>query len=116
VGLAFLSPDLVETILQGRQPVELSATRLTALDLPLDWVEQRRLPRKLSRTTPEICRTTRFRRGLACRLNRSELSRSGTASMAVREKEPNRSGRSLVATIGTWTISYRFERDFLSPP
>ena len=39
----FLSPDLVETILQGRQPVELSATRLTALDLPLDWVEQRRL-------------------------------------------------------------------------
>ena len=53
--------------------------------------------RKLSRTTPEICRTTRFRRGLACRLNRSELSRSGTASMAVREKEPNRSGRSLVA-------------------
>ena len=43
VGLAFLSPDLVETILQGRQPVELSATRLTALDLPLDWVEQRRL-------------------------------------------------------------------------
>jgi hypothetical protein len=43
VGLAFLSPDLVETILQGRQPVALSATRLTALDLPLDWVEQRRL-------------------------------------------------------------------------
>jgi hypothetical protein len=43
VGLAFLSPDLVETILRGRQPVELSATRLTALDLPLDWVEQRRL-------------------------------------------------------------------------
>jgi len=43
VSLAFLSPDLVETILQGRQPVELSATRLTALDLPLDWVEQRRL-------------------------------------------------------------------------
>ena len=43
VGLAFLSPQLVETILQGRQPVELTATRLTELDLPLDWIEQRRL-------------------------------------------------------------------------
>ena len=36
VGLAFLSPPLVEAILQGRQPVELTATRLTDLDLPLD--------------------------------------------------------------------------------
>jgi site-specific DNA recombinase len=43
VGLAFLSPQLVEAILQGRQPVELTATRLTELDLPLDWSEQRRL-------------------------------------------------------------------------
>jgi hypothetical protein len=38
-----LSPQLVETILQGRQPVELTATRLTELDLPLSWVEQHRL-------------------------------------------------------------------------
>ena len=43
VGLAFLSPQLVEAIQQGRQPVELTATRLTELDLPLDWTEQRRL-------------------------------------------------------------------------
>jgi site-specific DNA recombinase len=43
VNLAFLSPQLVEAILQGRQPVELTATRLTELDLPLDWTEQRRL-------------------------------------------------------------------------
>jgi site-specific DNA recombinase len=43
VGLAFLSPELVEAILQGRQPVELTATRLTELDLPLDWTEQRKL-------------------------------------------------------------------------
>ena len=43
VGLAFLSPELVEAILQGRQPVELTATRLTDLDLPLDWTEQRKL-------------------------------------------------------------------------
>jgi hypothetical protein len=43
VGLAFLSPELVEAILQGRQPIELTATRLTDLDLPLDWTEQRKL-------------------------------------------------------------------------
>src|SRR5437899_12493290 len=43
VDLAFLSPELVEAILQGRQPVEFTATRLTELDLPLDWTDQRRL-------------------------------------------------------------------------
>src|ERR1700730_12314785 len=43
VGLAFLSPHLVEAILQGHQPVELTATRLTEIDLPLDWTEQRKL-------------------------------------------------------------------------
>src|SRR6516162_9672052 len=48
VFLAFLSPDLVEAILQGRQPVELTASRLTELDLPLEWIEQRKT-RKLSR-------------------------------------------------------------------
>src|SRR5438105_2190389 len=43
VSLAFLSPQLVEAILQGRQSVELTATRLTELDLPLDWIEQHQL-------------------------------------------------------------------------
>jgi hypothetical protein len=43
VGLAFLSPELVEAILQGRQLVELTATRLTEVDLPLDWTEQHKL-------------------------------------------------------------------------
>jgi DNA invertase Pin-like site-specific DNA recombinase len=43
VGLAFLSPQLVEAILQGRQSAELTATRLTELDLPLDWTEQHKL-------------------------------------------------------------------------
>ena len=38
-----LSPQLVEAILQGGQPAELSATRLTELDLPLDWTEQHKL-------------------------------------------------------------------------
>jgi site-specific DNA recombinase len=43
VGLAFLSPQLVEAILQGRPSVELTVTRLTELDLPLDWTEQHKL-------------------------------------------------------------------------
>src|SRR5438067_88728 len=43
IGLAFLSPQLIEAILQGRQPVALTATRLTGLDLPLDWTEQHKL-------------------------------------------------------------------------
>ena len=43
VDLAFLSPELVEVILQGRQSVALTATRLAELDPPLDWNDQRRL-------------------------------------------------------------------------
>ena len=43
VHLAFLSPDLVEAILQGRQRVELTATHLTQLDLPRDWTQQHSL-------------------------------------------------------------------------
>ena len=43
VCLAFLSPQLVEVILQGPQPIKLTTTRLTELDLPLDWTEQHRL-------------------------------------------------------------------------
>jgi site-specific DNA recombinase len=43
VNLAFLSPDLVGAVLHGRQPVELTATPLTELDLPLDWAERHRL-------------------------------------------------------------------------
>ncbi len=43
VDPAFLSPELVEAVLQGRQPVHLTATRLTELDLQLDWTDQRSL-------------------------------------------------------------------------
>ena len=43
VNLAFLSPELTEAILQGGRPVELTATRLTELDLPLHWADQRSL-------------------------------------------------------------------------
>jgi DNA invertase Pin-like site-specific DNA recombinase len=42
--LAFLAPDIVEAILDGRQPVELTAYRLKRLrHLPHLWSEQRRL-------------------------------------------------------------------------
>jgi site-specific DNA recombinase len=43
VNLAFLSPALVEAIVHGRQPVELTTSRLTELDLPLAWAEQHTL-------------------------------------------------------------------------
>ena len=41
--LAFLAPDVVEAILAGRQPVNLSADKLvkSSANLPTDWEEQR---------------------------------------------------------------------------
>lgn len=38
--VAFLAPSIVEAILAGQQPVELSARRLSRTDLPLNWQEQ----------------------------------------------------------------------------
>lgn len=41
--LAFLAPDLTEAILDGRQPIEVSAKkRATTSDLPADRDDQRR--------------------------------------------------------------------------
>ncbi|TBW35478.1 recombinase family protein [Siculibacillus lacustris] len=41
--LGFLAPDITAAILDGRQPIELSAKRLAiTADLPKDWNEQRR--------------------------------------------------------------------------
>lgn len=40
---AFLAPDLKVEILDGRQPVGLTLEAVTRSELPLDWVEQRRL-------------------------------------------------------------------------
>jgi Recombinase. len=39
--LAFLAPDLVQNILEGRQPRGLSIANLLATPLPLSWSEQR---------------------------------------------------------------------------
>ena len=42
--LAFLAPDIVQTIHRGEQPVEFNANRLIRLEpLPLSWMEQRAL-------------------------------------------------------------------------
>jgi site-specific DNA recombinase len=38
---AFLAPDIVEVILDGRQPSDLTFARLTHR-LPLSWIDQRR--------------------------------------------------------------------------
>lgn len=38
--LAFLSPRIVEKILQGRQPPELTLTRLMKMKIPSDWNDQ----------------------------------------------------------------------------
>jgi site-specific DNA recombinase len=44
IPLAFLSPGIVEAILEGEQPVELTTAGLTGgIKLPLDWHEQQRL-------------------------------------------------------------------------
>jgi len=42
--LGFLAPDITTAIVEGRQPIELSAIRLAGIsDLPNDWKEQRRV-------------------------------------------------------------------------
>jgi len=41
--LAYLAPDIVEAIINGRQPQDLTASRLVRMhDLPIDWPGQRR--------------------------------------------------------------------------
>jgi site-specific DNA recombinase len=41
--LAFLAPDLIEAIVAGRQPIELTPRRLKRSTVPLRWEEQRRV-------------------------------------------------------------------------
>ena len=42
VELSCLAPDIVTAIVEGRQPETLTARRLSAASLPLEWAEQRR--------------------------------------------------------------------------
>jgi hypothetical protein len=43
VRLSYLAPDIVRVLLERRQPIELTPTRLLrgSKDLPHDWSEQR---------------------------------------------------------------------------
>jgi site-specific DNA recombinase len=43
IRLSYLAPDIVRALLEGRQPIELTPTRLLRLskDLPHDWTKQR---------------------------------------------------------------------------
>ncbi|MGO9038296.1 MAG: hypothetical protein ACLPQI_07085 [Steroidobacteraceae bacterium] len=41
--LTFLAPDLIESILEGRQTERLSLSTIRKISLPIDWTEQRRL-------------------------------------------------------------------------
>ena len=42
--IAFLAPEIVEAILAGKQPVDLTANRLATIpEIPVDWAEQRML-------------------------------------------------------------------------
>jgi site-specific DNA recombinase len=44
VNLAFLAPDIIESIMAGQQPADLSAEKLIKrVDLPSDWAQQRQL-------------------------------------------------------------------------
>ncbi len=44
LNLAFLAPDIVEAILDGRQPTEVNVEVLTKTQrLPLSWEDQRRV-------------------------------------------------------------------------
>jgi hypothetical protein len=43
VKLGYLAPDLIEMILEGRQPPSLTLLALTSDPLPLSWPDQRRL-------------------------------------------------------------------------
>jgi len=39
--VAYLAPDIIEAILAGRQPHELTLAQLFRTDTPLDWRAQR---------------------------------------------------------------------------
>jgi site-specific DNA recombinase len=43
IDLAFLAPDIVKSIMQGDQPVGLTAKWLGQNPLPSDWQAQRRI-------------------------------------------------------------------------
>ena len=44
IKLAFLAPNIVEAIMCGQQPVDLTAQKLIrGVDIPMEWDQQRRI-------------------------------------------------------------------------
>lgn len=43
IGLAFLAPDIIRDVMDGRQPVGFTSDWCVRHDLPTDWTEQRQL-------------------------------------------------------------------------
>ena len=86
VGLAFLSPELVEAILQGpaTRRAQHDAADGTRPAARLDRAAQ--TARKLNRYCGQMCPRPRPHRGRASFCKRSEISGGGTASTPVREK------------------------------
>ncbi len=48
IDLAFLAPDIVRAIVEGRQPAGLTSDWLKTTSIPSDWTRQRALSRALS--------------------------------------------------------------------
>ena len=48
LNLAFSPPDLVEAILDGRQPPAVTLSRLQEIELPAGWSAQREIISKLA--------------------------------------------------------------------
>ena len=42
INLAFLAPDIVQSIMQGKQPTDLTSNYLVRHPLPADWQQQRK--------------------------------------------------------------------------
>lgn len=43
IKLSYLAPDIVESILAGKQPRSVTRRRLVTIELPIDWQQQRRM-------------------------------------------------------------------------
>jgi hypothetical protein len=55
LACAFLAPDILESILDGRHPSDLTVKKLTRRNLPLDWGQQRTQLGFSSRHSQAIC-------------------------------------------------------------
>jgi site-specific DNA recombinase len=83
IRLSYLAPDIVRALLEGRQPIELTPTRLLRLskDLPHDWSEQRRLRRlNLHQNPGETLHIRLLENGLERPCGRSRPASRGLAS------------------------------------